>query len=333
MMRKIKLAGSHYEIGLKLGEILKRKHGYPPKYPQEVLEKSRAYEEQVRIYAPDLLDEFRGIADSLDIDYYIPVTLEASPHRFETTSCLVMAISGEHTKSGMPVLARNHEWMEADSKNLCLCYTQPDGKLKSLGFTFYGPLVSRYGGINEAGLALSSASATFENTGPGVMLNLATRWILDTCKTTKEAVAYLEKMPKVWGETYVVIDQGNTIAKVEAHREKTKVTYADTGFDWNSLLYDSPEMEQYMSQERIDSCIEFTSARRAFLNGWFLQNKGNITDSLIIEALKSHEHKMCYHGLEGLEICWSYILEIGASSALVCAGRPCKNEFVKVGGP
>ena len=53
------------------------------------------------------------------------------------------------------------------------------------------------------------------------MLNLATRWILDTCRTTKQAVAFLEQMPKVWGETYIVIDQENTIAKVEAHREKT----------------------------------------------------------------------------------------------------------------
>lgn len=330
MLKKINLVGSHYEIGLTIGKILKNVPGYPPKYPQEVLEKSHPYEEQVRIYAPDLLDEFRGIADSLDIDYYIPVTLETSPYRFETTSCLVMAISGEHTKSGMPVLARNHEWMEEDSKNLRLCYTEPDGKLKSLGFTFHWPLVSRYGGINEAGLALSSNSATFENTGPGIMLNVATRWILDTCKTTKEAVTYLETMPKVWGETYIVIDKGNNIAKVEAHREKTKVTYSDTGFALNSLLYDSPEMNQYMSQERIDDCIEFTSARKAFLSEWFAQNKGNITDQIIIDALRSHEHKMCYHGLEGLEICWSYILTIGATNALVCAGRPCKNEFVSV---
>lgn len=330
MLKKINLVGSHYEIGLTIGKILKNVPGYPPKYPQEVLEKSHPYEEQVRIYAPDLLDEFRGIADSLDIDYYVPVTLETSPYRFETTSCLVMAISGEHTRSGMPVLARNHEWMEEDSKNLRLCYTEPDKKLKSLGFTFHWPLVSRYGGINEAGLALSSNSATFENTGPGIMLNVATRWILDTCKTTKEAVTYLETMPKVWGETYIVIDKGNNIAKVEAHREKTKVTYSDTGFALNSLLYDSPEMNQYMSQERIDDCIEFATARKAFLSEWFAQNKGNISDQLIIDALRSHEHKMCYHGLEGLEICWSYILTIGATNALVCAGRPCKNEFVSV---
>lgn len=64
-MRKIELSGSHYQIGLILGEILKREDGYPPKYSREILAKSRAYEEQVKMYAPDLLDECRGIADSL----------------------------------------------------------------------------------------------------------------------------------------------------------------------------------------------------------------------------------------------------------------------------
>jgi predicted choloylglycine hydrolase len=243
-----------------------------------------------------------------------------------------MAISGEHTESGMPILGRNHEWMERDSENLRLCYTRPDGKLKSLGETFSWPLVSRYGGINEAGLAMSSSSASFENAGSGIMLNLATRWVLDTCRTTKEAVAYLEKMPKVWGETYVIIDKDSIIAKVEAHSKNTKVTFTDTGFDFNTLLYDSPEMQQYMSQERINSCIEYTSARKAFLNQWFLQNKGKITDGLIIDALRSHEHKMCCHDLEGLEICWSYLLKIGENKALVCQGRPCKNAYVEIEG-
>lgn len=330
MIQSITLTGSHYEIGLKMGEILKTTQGYPPKYPDEVLEKSHTFEEQVKVYAPDLIDEFRGIADYLDIDYYVPVTLETSPYRFQTTSCLVMAISSEHVRNGKPILARNHEWLEADSENLRLCYTQPDGKLRSLGFTFSWPLVSRYGGINEAGLALASASATFDTTEPGIMLNVATRWVLDTCKTTKEAVTYLEKMPKVWGETYVLIDKENTIAKVEAHRSLTKVTYTDVGFDFNTLLYDSPEMQRYLNQKDTAPLMGYASARRSFLNQWFRQHRGKITDDLIRNALGNHEHKMCVHELGGPEICWSYLLTIGEQKALVCAGRPCKNDFIEV---
>ncbi|MFX0060833.1 MAG: hypothetical protein ACFFC7_01460 [Candidatus Hermodarchaeota archaeon] len=41
--------------------------------------------------------------------------------------------------------------------------------------------------MNEAGLALSSASTNFTNAGPGVMFNVAKRWILDNCKTTEVA--------------------------------------------------------------------------------------------------------------------------------------------------
>ena len=71
-------------------------------------------------------------------------------------------------------------------------------------------------------------------------------------------------MPKVWGETYVIIDKENTIAKVEAHRKQTKVTLTDTGFDFTTLLYDSPEMQQYLSQEDTSGLIKYASARRAF---------------------------------------------------------------------
>jgi predicted choloylglycine hydrolase len=266
MKKSLEFNGSHYEIGLQMGEILKRTNGYPPKYPQDILEKSHAYEEQVGIFAPDLLDEFRGIADALEIDYYIPITLEATPYRFQMTSCVVLAISGEHTQSGMPVLAHNQEWMERDSENLRVCYTHPEGKLRSLGFTFHWPLVSRYGGINEAGLAFSMASATYLTSSPGIMLNMAARWILDTCRTTEEAVAYLEEIPKVWGETYLIIDKDNTIAKVEAHWERTMVTYSETGLGWNTLIYDSPEMQPYLDHERIVTCGGLALTRKAFLD-------------------------------------------------------------------
>jgi len=309
-----------------LGKALEKESSYPPKFSEEVLKKSHVYEEAAKKYAPDLLDEFRGISDQLDIDYYVPLTLELTPHRFET-SCLVFAISGEHTESGNPILARSHEWKEEDSEHLRLCYIEPDGKLKSMGFTFSWPLVSRYGGVNEAGVAIASASSSFENNGPGIMLNIATRWILDNCRTTKEAVSFLQKIPKVWGETYIIIDRENNIAKVESHAKRTNVTYPESGFVFNTLHYDSHEMQDLVSQEDKDLFKDPFTKRMSFINEWFEKNKGQINDSLIQEALKSHEHDMCYHGPIGLEICWSYLLKPIEKKVLVCAGRPCKNEF------
>jgi len=331
-MKRIELSGTHYEIGLQMREILKETGGYPPKYSQDVLEKSHAYEDQVRIYAPDLLDEFRGIADILGIDYYIPITLEATPYRFQMSNCVVFAISGEHTQSGMPILAHNQEWMERESRNLRVCNTHPKGKMKSMGFTYHWPLVSRYGGMNEAGLAISMASASFITYGPGIMLNIAVRWILDTCRTTAEAVEFLRKIPKVWGTTYIIIDKQQIIAKVEAHHEKTVVTYSDTGLAWNCLLYDTPELRNLIEHDRVDTCGEIVSTRKSYWDEWFSQHKGMITDKQLTNYLGNHEQKMCYHEMEGLEICWSYVLKPIENEALLCVGRPCKNKYVEIKG-
>lgn len=54
---------------------------------------------------------------------------------------------------------------------------------------------------------------------------------------------------------------------------------------------------------------------------------------MIINALKNHEYKLCYHGLEGFKICWSYILHIGTQHALACKGPPRKNKFIQVKSP
>ncbi|MFX1252884.1 MAG: C45 family autoproteolytic acyltransferase/hydrolase [Promethearchaeota archaeon] len=331
-MYEQRVSGSYYEMGLKIGTIFKKEfnviEGFPPDFSEEKIKLGMEYEKEVKKYAPELLEELQGIADGSGIDYTVLAANELSPYRLQP-SCLVMAISGEHTQSGLPMLARNHEWVEEDSQYLTLCYTKPTGKIGSFGFTFMTANMSRYGGINEVGLAIASTNASFVNSGPGVMINVATRWILDNCETTEEAAAFLKKIPKVWGIAYLIIDKNNTIAKVEAHRQKTKITYAEDGFELVTLLFDSPEMEQY---NQIDEIAKLHYPRKAFLTKWFDQNKGIINDKLIIDALKDHEHAMCDHSSDGkfnYGICWSWIVTIGKNEALVCAGPPCKNEFKK----
>jgi len=326
-MYEFRTSGTYYEIGLQTGKILRKEMGgipdFPPKFSEEKIDLGMNYEKEVEKHAPELMEELQGIADGSGIDYSVLATHEFSPYRNQP-SCTVMAISGVHTQRGLPILARNHEWIEEDGEFLSLHHTKPEGRIGSLGFTFLGSNLSRYGGMNEEGLALSSAAASFKNPGPGVMLNVATRWILDNCGTTEEAVAFLMKIPKVWGVAYLIIDKNNTIAKVEAHREKT--------FEMITLLFDSPEMKSY--NEYVGNHLDLHEARKKFIPKWFDQNKGKINYDLIIEALKDHEHKMCDHYFDGRNnhgICWSWIVAIGENDALVCAGPPCKNEFKRYG--
>lgn len=325
--------GSYYEIGEQIGtefkEIYTNFKWFPPKFSEEQLKLSKAFENVVRKFTPDLLDEIRGIADGSGFEYETLMTNELTPYRNET-NCFVMVISGEHTKSGLPIMAKNHEWIEEDSEALTLCHSEPDGRITSYGFTFIASSTSRYGGINKAGLAISSVNATFVNSGPGVMINIATRWILDNCETTKQAVEFLEKMPKVWGNVYLIIDKNNTIAKVEAHREKTIVTYTNRGFDMATLRFESEELQPFNYSD------EFANRyfpRKEYINRWFEENKGKINGDLINEVLKNHEYSMCNHirsGNQNYGICWAWIISIGDSIALISEGAPCKNIFQSI---
>ncbi len=330
-MYKQRETGGYYEMGLSIGKHFKKEFssivGFPPNFSKEKLKLSLEFEKEVEKYTPELLEELHGIAEGSGIDYHILVANELTPYRLQP-ACLVMAISGEYTQSGFPILAKNHEWQEEDSQYLTLCYTRPKNQLESFGFTFMTANMSRYGGINKAGLAISSTSTSFVNSGPGVMFNVATRWILDHSETTEEAIAFLKKIPKTWGIAYLIIDKNNTIAKVEAHREKTKITYSEDGFGVATLLFDSPDMEQY---NQIDELTKLYSPRKEFLTRWFDQNKGKIHTKTIINALQDHDHSMCSHSSDGqvnYGICWSWIVEIGKAEAHICAGPPCKNDFI-----
>jgi len=330
-MQEIKLSGSYYDIGKKCGEILipQKEKGYPPKFSTENIENSKPYEKEVKKYAPEILEELQGVADGSGVDYQVLVANELTPFRLNP-NCLVIAFSSEQTISGKPMLVRNHEWIEEDSESLSVMTIQPKGKLASYGFTFNWPLTTRYGGINEAGVAISSATTAFVNTGPGVMLNVATRWILDNCKSTEEAVEFLEEIPKVWGVSYLIIDKNNTIAKVEAHREKTFTHYTANGFDYTTFIFSTPEMSDYNDKQRLGYIQEQFDDRKNFLLDWSAMHKGNVDEKKIIAALSNCDNKLHYHikrnyGTEGT--CWSWIIYPGSDDALISTGPLCKNEF------
>ena len=73
-------------------------------------------------------------------------------------------------------------------------------------------------------------------------------------------------------------------------------------------------MQKYDEQDEWGKwASEMHAARKRFLAEWLIQNKGNFDNTIIINALKSHEQKMCTHDYDAQAqvhygICWSWIL-------------------------
>jgi len=328
-MKEINFMGSYYDIGYNNGKYLipEKENGFLPKFSQENLEKSKAYEKELRELTPDLLEEVKGVADGSGVDYQTVLAFEFTPHRLKS-QCLVFGITGEHTKSGDPLLVRNHEWLEEDSTSLVVMTIKPNKKLASYGFTFGWSLTSRYGGINEAGLAISGATASFEYSSPGLAFNAAFRWILDNFKTTEEAAEFIKDMPKVWGMNYLIFDRNETIAKLETHKEKTLLTFPKD-FAFVTMTYEAPEMRKLHPNES-PGTLKYFDKRKNTLENWFEKKKGTITEDSIYEILSDCEGNLHYHedapnGTYGT--CWSWIASPKSDKVLISLGPPCKNEF------
>ncbi len=326
-MIKLELQGSHYEIGLKIGEKFKNQ---VPSYNSEKCSKNQvdfAYECQksVKRHCPKLLEELEGIAHGGDFDYEKLVSLELAAGL--KSNCTVFAISSKYTKNGRTLFARSMDWFRDALKFTAIFVTRPTGRLPSLGFS--ETFLARLGGINEAGLAIGEASTCWENPQPGIINGIAVRMVLDTCRTTDDAVSLLQKVPHMMGNNYLIADKEDNLALAEAHPTKTIITVEQKGFLAAANHSSSPEFDKITPTRP-----KHSTDRTDYLNSWFK----NRTDPIDLDDLKriqrTHDVEICPHVQETYEgklrdliTCWAWIAPLGENRVYLCEGSPCKNEY------
>ncbi|MCY3413175.1 MAG: hypothetical protein INQ03_16165 [Candidatus Heimdallarchaeota archaeon] len=332
-------SGTYSKMGRENGiEYIKQLHkfqadnklvDFPKSITTSQLKLARQFEKQMDEFCPDVLEELKAFSKGANQEHLSHLAQECTPIRLQT-QCMIIAISGEHTSDGSPLLLKNQEWLETDGEFLTIATSRPKDKISSIGVSFFSANTSRYGGVNKEGLAITSVSTSFEYKDPGIMFNIAIQWILDNCSTTNEAVNFLEIIPRVWGCVYIIIDKYGTIAKVESHWSKIKVTYSQTGFEIVTFRYDSEDMAIL---NEFDNTLEMYEARCSFVNKWFQKNKGSITPEMLMIVSKAHEATICYHDeQDGMfyGTAWSYVIPLSKPYFFISEGPPCKNEFQRI---
>ena len=157
MMRQVEIAGSYYELGLKYGRIVaENKLNWWWKQPTEsALALVKECEREIAVHAPGLLEEIRGIADACESEYDL-VLANMTMSYWELSACNVIAVSGNQCRNGKTIFARNHDWLDEDQEWVTCFRTHVSTGLPHIGFGFAD--VGRSGGVNQEGLAISSAA-------------------------------------------------------------------------------------------------------------------------------------------------------------------------------
>ncbi|WP_449354991.1 C45 family autoproteolytic acyltransferase/hydrolase [Virgibacillus natechei] len=214
--------GSSYEIGYNQGENI----------PASLVEKFesivnqnidvRAAENIFQQFAPHLLDEIKGLTDSLNIPYKKALSLFSG---YDIPMLKGMGCSAVVTPN---YYVRNYDF-SPDSYDNRLAIINPQEAYASVGYSLH--MVGRHEGVNEKGLAIGFHFVNDTHSRKGLSAGGVLRIVLDTCQTTDDAIQSIKELPHAWSYNYSIGDASGKTAVVEASPVEVKVRH-----DQNVLL-------------------------------------------------------------------------------------------------
>jgi predicted choloylglycine hydrolase len=309
--------------------MLRANNYEPPPVAEGRVEMAKGCEQALEEHTPILLEEIKAMVEAGGYEDTSLKTFEMALNPYPEFGCSIFAISGEHTTTGNMIFARNYDWATSFNDLFTLFRTYPKGALASLSCTDL--LVGRYGGINEAGLAIGlTAIPGSRRDHPGVMLHLATRWILDNCKTVKDAVSFMKKIPHVRGNNYLVADQKGETALIQAAPEKVEVVRPVDGLVVATNHFQTADMQAFEDEKFIP---ESSVPRLEVIRNWFKNKEGKI-DSVQAQAVLSGmidgRQGVCQNFTrEGASFStiWAWIYEVGGRIMKIADGLPNSVDF------
>jgi predicted choloylglycine hydrolase len=323
-MHQVTLRGSYEEMGRQQGRFLK---GLTlPRPDQKMLRLAKQCEEVMAQYAPELLDEMRGLAEAAELDYetLATLTLTALFEPGDVPRCSVLAVAPERTADGRPIAGRNYDYFHDVSEESATTYcTCPEGRYASLGDCDIW--VGREDGLNEAGLVVGMAAAFLPGLKPGLTFWFIVRLLLDRCATVDEGLELVTNVPHAQSRTYLLADRSGQAVAVEASVEGTELRYPEDGL---LVMTNHAVCPAWVGKESFvppDSHPRYNRLRE-LLGGNRLIDAGAVK-----QALRDHEGLVCSHGAHFPErrfgTLWSVVGRPGERQLDIAEGRPCQAEY------
>lgn len=248
-----RFTGNHYESGVKYGSLLYNKGidlNSSIELTKENIKFTKECLKSYLRYYPQVLDEIKGIAAGLRMSYLNLAVFLFSTYCFkDDNKCTCFAFKDKDNI----ILGRNSEY-RVKPKSI---YESTYYNLEE-GFTFIGnttSMVQVEDGINEYGLACGLACVSSSIVQPGINPGMLVRMVLETCKTTKEAVEKLKEVKVASSQTLTIADKQGDLVVVECNPKNIALIKPQNGepFVIATNKFRSELMNQYEHDE--NGCV------------------------------------------------------------------------------
>ena len=366
-------SGSHYEIGVQQGRAvsgsIQKALAQIPHFEAVKLMKPRLLPASLFLllakrratkllmndifgYYPKQAQRLKGIAEGAGINMSTALLLQSmemltGKPSFHVEACTSLGFSPQRTSTNETIVAKNFDYPNDFAPYHLTCETKPEEGYKTLGCKM-GPQPGMLEGINEHGLAVTyNLAYTTETPSNFVPLSIVLQEMLETCKTTDEAVKFMTQAKRGGHEALLMLaDAEDSLKTVEitSNHAATRDTANEQIINTNHYL--TPEMQQHeiphnaiysgkIAKEMLGTRVHESSEQRLKRAQELLKGKTKIDENKIITILRDHgkDNKpsmftICRHA-EYASTLRSVIFYPNRKAIKLLYGNPCQNEYTE----
>ncbi len=231
----IEAAGSHREVGRQVGEagrdiVAWGLDAYASRFQSlsglsfsEAVERARAFLRPAEEYAPQAVDQLRGIAEAANVPFDHLFTLNCS-EEFTCTAdrnwppehCTSFAVAAE----GMAVAGHNEDWYPEEIEAQTIRVVRVTGRWSSAAYISAGPAYSLpITGVTAAGFSSAANTVYYRDERIGVPNNFVLATVL--CQPDLErAREFISGAPRARGSNHLLCGRDGRIWDIETSGER-----------------------------------------------------------------------------------------------------------------
>ena len=319
--------GNHYDAGYNWGRLLYKNKKIISENDTFIItnERKEFAKRCLALYEkfyPEILEEVEGLCSAQKISFEDMYTFLFSMYCFEfSNKCTCFAFKDENKI----VLARNSDFLVDLEKLYMNClYCIENAYSFNANTTAF---IQMEDGINEYGMAIGLTFVYPKEVKPGLNAGMLVRYLLEKCRTAKEAIDSLDKLPIASNQTLTIADKTGEILVAECNSDKMHIIYPNSEGNFVVAVnnFNSDEMKEYRNP-----CIDdWKSDERYFVaHDALMKNRNRLSNELARDILSGKYGFMCqYDRKAGADTVWSVIYDIKNSRIFRSEGNPSRKSF------